>query len=93
MIVVPHRVEITERVAKDIAKMNRNTQRRIETKFGELAEDPFPSGVTKLAGENAYRVRVGDYRIVYTVDHGQLTVWIIRVMHRGEVYSRKGRRR
>ena len=52
-----------------------------------LAEDPLPSGVVKLAGsEQTYRIRIGDYRLVYSVEHGLLVIEILRVAHRKDVY-------
>jgi mRNA interferase RelE/StbE len=52
-----------------------------------LAIDPRPPGCRKLhGGDNAFRIRVGDYRVVYTVDDAVLIVAIERVRHRGEVY-------
>ena len=51
-----------------------------------LAEDPRPQGAIKLAGRNDYRVRVGDYRIVYAVDDEERLVVVARIAHRREVY-------
>jgi mRNA interferase RelE/StbE len=53
-----------------------------------LAENPFPPGSRKLAGVEGYRVRQGDYRILYEVDQNQITVLVIKVGHRKEVYRR-----
>ncbi len=55
-----------------------------------MAEEPFPPDVEKLSGidEDWYRVRVGDYRIIYDVDEGRLIVLVIRIGHRREVYKR-----
>jgi mRNA interferase RelE/StbE len=53
-----------------------------------LALDPRPAGAVKLAGRDDYRVRVGDYRIVYAVHDGERVVIIARVAHRREVYRR-----
>ena len=52
-----------------------------------LAEDPFPQGVRSIEGiDNGYRIRVGMYRIVYSVNQAQVTVLVIRVRHRKDVY-------
>jgi mRNA interferase RelE/StbE len=52
-----------------------------------LAENPFPPGCRKLQGSrDAYRIRVGDYRVVYEVATGRLLVEIVRVRHRKDVY-------
>jgi mRNA interferase RelE/StbE len=53
-----------------------------------LADAPRPPGVVKLAGRDDYRVRVGDYRIVYAVDDAERLVLVARIAHRREVYRR-----
>lgn len=63
------------------------TRRRIVDTIQTLAVDPRPSACKKLAGrEAAYRLRVGDYRIVYTVNDREIIVEIIKIGHRREVY-------
>lgn len=52
----------------------------------ELASNPYPQSATKLMGENAYRMRVGDYRIVYIVNKKEKIVYVKRVRHRKDVY-------
>ncbi len=60
---------------------------RIETKIDGLARDPRPRGVKKLAGEEElYRLRVGDYRIIYQVRDRVLVVLVVNVGHRRDVY-------
>jgi len=55
----------------------------------KLSQNPFPSGVKKLAGsEKTYRLRVGNYRIIYEVEQQGLTIQIIRIRHRKDVYKR-----
>ena len=61
---------------------------RVKAAIDGLAEDPRPSGATKLAGRNDYRVRVGDHRIVYAVDDAQKVVLVARIAHRREAYRR-----
>ena len=62
-------------------------QLRIRARINSLADHPLPHGSTKLAGaDDLYRIRAGDYRIIYRVQHGRLIVLIIRIGHRREVY-------
>lgn len=61
---------------------------RIRSAIDGLAMDPRPHGVVKLAGRDDYRIRVGDYRVVYAVDDGELLVLVARIAHRQEVYRR-----
>lgn len=61
---------------------------RLDEAIECLADDPRPLGCRKLAGTNdRYRVRVGDYRIVYRVDDGKVTVLVLLIGHRREVYD------
>lgn len=53
-----------------------------------LAENPRPTGAEKLAGVELWRIRQGEYRIVYSIEDNALTVWIVKVGHRREVYRK-----
>ena len=61
---------------------------RIEAAIDGLATNPRPPGSVKLAGRDDFRVRVGDYRIVYAVDDAEDLVIIARIAHRRDVYRR-----
>lgn len=81
--------EISPAAARQIRKLARPVQERIAVRLRRLMEDPRPKDALKLAGqEGLYRIRVGDYRIVYRIVDDALLVVIVRVGHRGEVYSR-----
>ena len=60
--------------------------RRILAKVVQLVDNPVPHGSKKLAGTGWYRIRVGDYRVVYDVQRDQLLILVIRIGHRREVY-------
>ena len=63
-------------------------QKRIQIKINELAIEPRPNGVKKIQGEeNSYRIRVGDYRVVYDIFDDILLITVIRVKHRSQVYQ------
>jgi mRNA interferase RelE/StbE len=67
--------------------LDKTTQARLGRRIESLADNPRPQGVKKLAGEDDfYRVRVGDYRIVYQIRDKSLLVLIVRLGHRSEVY-------
>lgn len=74
------------------ARFTPDVLRRVDAKIRSLADDPRPHGCIKLAGMEGYRVRVGDYRIIYTVDDTAHVVEIIAVDLRERVY-RCGKRR
>ena len=80
-------VEFRRGAEKDLRRLDAVVQKRVLRAADNLATDPRPSGCRKLQGsDNAYRVRLGDYRIVYTIDDAVLIVAIERVRHRSEVY-------
>jgi mRNA interferase RelE/StbE len=84
---VAYRVELTPAAQRDLRSLDRPVLRRIDAKIRSLAEEPRPHGVEKLAGDSeVYRVRVGDYRILYQIDDAVLVVLVVRVRHRREVY-------
>jgi len=68
-------------------KLDDQTRRRINQALLSLEETPRPAGVVKLRGvENEWRIRVGDYRIVYEIDDDERLVTILRIRHRREAY-------
>jgi len=76
-----------KRVLKDLDRIPQKDLLRIDKTIQALAVQPQPVGVKKLVGEgNLYRVRQGDYRIIYTVDHKAGVVSILGVRHRRDVY-------
>jgi mRNA interferase RelE/StbE len=81
-------VTYTADAIKALAGMDRTIARRIRAKILALAQDPrVPNNnVKKLTGIEGYRLRVGDWRVVYTLKHEILTVIVIRVGHRREIY-------
>lgn len=80
-------VEFSTSALREFKALERAVQRRIATHIDELASNPFPSGARKLqGGPDHYRIRVGDYRVIYRVDGKRLTVLILKIGHRREVY-------
>ena len=81
-----YRVELRKSAAKEVAAVPLGDRRRIVDRIAGLATDPRPDGAILLKGSEAYRLRQGDYRIVYTIDDDRVVVTIVRVAHRREVY-------
>lgn len=72
---------------RDTAGLPRSVLERIDRKILALAENPRPSGAIKLAGgSNFYRLRIGDYRVIYTIDDRRQAVTIMLIAHRRESY-------
>ncbi len=72
--------------AKELASLPKSDLRRILARIKSLAEDPRPRGAEKLSAQERYRVRQGAYRIVYSIQDEELTVWVVKVGHRKDVY-------
>jgi mRNA interferase RelE/StbE len=80
---------LVERYAqKQILKLAPKVIPVIKKAIAELAGNPRPIGYIKLKGEEAYRIRVGDYRIIYEIDDDKIIVTVITVGHRKEVYRK-----
>jgi mRNA interferase RelE/StbE len=83
-----YRVEFTRSAEKDLRKIDKSRVPAIYDEIERLAAEPRPYGVKKLAGaDRTYRIRVGDYRVVYEIEDNVLLVLVIRVAHRKDVYT------
>ncbi|WP_419911057.1 type II toxin-antitoxin system RelE family toxin [Candidatus Poriferisodalis sp.] len=84
-----YRVHLARRAVKSIARLPRTEQQRIRAAIDLLADEPRPPGCVTLTGEEGvYRVRVGNYRILYEVVDDRLLILVVRVGHRRDVYRR-----
>jgi mRNA interferase RelE/StbE len=81
-----YKVYFRESVEKDLNTIPKRDLKRILQRIKTLEENPRPSGCEKLTGQERYRVRQGKYRIVYSIQDYELTVWIVKVSHRKDVY-------
>jgi mRNA interferase RelE/StbE len=85
--VASYSIVVLPSAARELAKLPRPTLRRIDAAIDALAADPRPAGARKLAGgSNQWRIRVGDYRVLYEIRDAVLLVTVVRVRHRREVY-------
>jgi mRNA interferase RelE/StbE len=84
---MPYTVRIKESALKALAKLPAADRVRITARVDALAADPRPQGITKMAGpEGLYRIRVGQYRIIYAIHDRILLVLVVRIGHRRDVY-------
>jgi mRNA interferase RelE/StbE len=83
-----HEILIKASAEKDIRRLPRDVRERVVSAILALREEPRPPGVRKLKGrgEEGWRIRVGDYRVVYRIDDSLRQVAIYRVRHRRDVY-------
>lgn len=80
-------VEFVPSAARELANLDRATQRRVARRINQLAVAPRAAGSVKLRGaDDVWRLRVGDYRILYRIEDDGLLVLVIKVGHRGAVY-------
>ena len=75
-----------ESVWKDLKKIPKRELKKILSRVEKLGNDPRPMGCEKLTGEELYRIRQGNYRVVYSIQDNEPTVWVIKVGHRKDVY-------
>jgi mRNA interferase RelE/StbE len=81
-----YKVCFRESVEKDLLTIPKKDLKKILQRIQMLVEDPRPSGCEKLTGQDRYRVRQGRYRIAYSIQDKKVTVWIVRVGHREDIY-------
>jgi mRNA interferase RelE/StbE len=79
-------IKIIAQAQKDIDAFGGKTFEKIKNKIEDLNSNPRPFGAIKLTQENGYRIRMGDYRILYRIDDKSKEVIVYRVKHRKEVY-------
>lgn len=81
------RIEFARSVEKELRSIDRKWIPKILTAIEALADTPQPHGCKKLVGsEHTYRIRVGDYRIIYDLQGDKLVILIVRIRHRRDVY-------
>jgi len=84
---VPYTITFVKRAERQFRALPREAQVRLKTRIDTLSEDPRPHGVEKLAAEdNLYRIRSGDYRVIYEIRDAELLILVAKVGHRREVY-------
>ncbi len=86
-----YKVQITPTANRQLKKFPRDVQKRLRVAIDLLQDNPRPPGVKKIVGENdLWRIRTGDYRVVYEIKDAKLLVLLLRIAHRKDIY-RKGK--
>jgi len=89
-VTAAYRVEISPAALRQLRKLDPPARRRIQAAVELLAAEPRPPGAKKLVGgDDAWRVRTGDFRIVYEIHDGVLLVLVLAVGHRRDIYQRR----
>ena len=85
-----YRIEVAPAAVRQLRKLDRVAQRRVQAAIELLASKPRPSGAKKLVGgDGEWRVRTGDYRIVYEIHDSVLLILVVAVGHRRDIYDRR----
>jgi len=87
-VVTPYDVELRPAAIRALQRIDHQDRGRIQGALALLAHDPRPPGASRLQGRDGYRVRVGKYRIIYTVDDTVLLVVVVTLGRRNHVYDR-----
>ncbi len=78
----------SESAAKELRKLDRTVANRIFKKVSQLSENPYHFEVTKLVGDPYFRLRVGDYRVIFDIQNDMLRILVLKVGHRKNVYKK-----
>ncbi|MGB0993819.1 MAG: type II toxin-antitoxin system RelE family toxin [Akkermansiaceae bacterium] len=82
-----YKVHFKRSAAKSLKKIRAEDREKIAAAIVGLRTTPRPPGSIKITNQNAYRIRQGDYRIIYTIDNNILTIEIIKIGHRRDIYK------
>ena len=86
---MPYSITISRTALRQLRRLDPQARSRVRARIAALADEPRPSGVVKLTGEqHTWRLRIGDYRVLYDVDDGAQAVDVVTLGHRREVYRR-----
>ena len=83
-----YQLEITRRAQRALARLQRRDLDRVREAITDLSEEPRPPGCKKLTGREAWRIRVGHYRVIYEIEDAIRVVTVVEVGHRRDVYRR-----
>ena len=83
---MPYTIAILRRAQKELTELPSEGYTRVRDAMRKLGEDPRPPGCIKLSGREGFRIRVGNYRVIYEIDDAQHTLNVMHVGHRRDVY-------
>jgi len=82
-----YKIFFKKSVENDLNRIGKNELKKIIARINTLADNPRPPGCEKLTGLERYRIRQGRYRILYSIQDYELTIWVVKVAHRKDVYK------
>ena len=81
-----YKVLLKRSAAKELEALPLKDRRRVAARIAALADEPRSPGVEKISGQEKYRIRQGDYRVLYAIDDAALAVTVVKIGHRRDVY-------
>ena len=81
-----YRIYFKASVEKDFKKIPKKDSKKILRRIDSLTIEPRPSNCEKLSDRERYRIRQGKYRIIYSIQDNVLTVWVVKIGHRKDIY-------
>jgi len=85
--VVSYKILIKPSAVKELKSLPKKDCQRITSKIQLLSKEPRPEGCEKLSVQERYRIRQGNYRIVYSIEDDKLIVYVVKIAHRSKVYK------
>jgi len=82
-----YKVFIRRSAQKELAALQREHYDNVKTSIRGLSTEPRPGGCRKLTGRDGWRIRIGDYRVIYEIDDGNKTVTVLHIGHRRDIYK------
>ena len=82
-----YKIEIKKSAAKELSRLQKKDLTKIVDKIQLLSDNPRPEGCKKLTGDEKYRIRIGNYRVLYSIEDDILIVYVVKVGHRKEIYK------
>ena len=83
-----YKIFIKSSAAKELKRLPKTDVQRITSKIQALSKEPRPQGCEKLSAQERYRIRQGNYRIIYSIEDDKLIVYVVKIAHRGTVYKK-----
>ena len=84
-----NKIKIKQSAKKELLKSPKRELQKVTNKILSLSENPRPSGVEKLSGDDKYRIRQGNYRIIYSIHDEQLIITVVKIGHRRDIYRKR----
>ena len=81
-----YKIQVKKSAEKELGEIPKKELLKILNKIESLSDDPHPTGSIKLTNQEKYRIRVGNYRILYKIEDNILTIFVVKVGHRKDIY-------